>query len=216
MSRWLGITCSTACLWLVALPVPASSQDTESPIRTAFDLCTDLPKDIELARETLKAEGWQSEDTAAFEALVNSNAVFQFRVNELDYTFQNAAFMAASILGNSALGRDQIGMQSDDHTLAVLGINEGTPYCVVTGPTSLLGAFQEYERIQPRGSISADFVSQIMGQTHDNVAFTVGWIETDSFNEAVNSSDMSEEDADRFVGLMNPATLAIYPSEVTQ
>jgi hypothetical protein len=59
---------------------------------------------------------------------------------QLGFIIENASFMAASVLGNSALSPNQPSFTSGAHRLATLGVELGEGYCVWSGPSELQDA----------------------------------------------------------------------------
>lgn len=149
-------------------------------------------------------------------ALFNGVAVFNFRANDLDYTFSNANFMAASVLGNSALGRDQIGMRSGEHTLAVLGIPEGTPYCIITGSDALLETLAQDVGFKDQSSTSSDLVTQISGRIQSDIATMVGKFDVAKLTQALSEAELPDDKKIRITELINPVTIHTVHSEVDQ
>ena len=212
----LSITVAAACVWFLTLPGLAESRSHNTALTAAFDLCTDIPEDIEGARQTLRTNGWQSADDATVTALFNAFTVFQFRSDDLDYTFKNAGFMAGSVLGNSRLGRNQIGMRSDANALAVLGIPEGTPYCILTGTDMLLETLLQEENFEELTSMSSDLVTQVTGVVRNHVIAMAGKIDSKELTDAHSASGIPEDEATEITRRLNPVTIHIVSSEVAQ
>ena len=56
---------------------------------------------------------------------------------QLGYLIVNSKFLAASILGNSALKPDQLVFQKEAFTLGVIGLELNKGYCIMSGPASI-------------------------------------------------------------------------------
>lgn len=134
-------TLSVSCILSVANPVHAVEENPAAVARMV-ELCATGPTSLEGARAAFADAGWtEAQDgKPTVMALASLVFAFQFDAAEPGYSALNAQFMAASILGNSALGPNQLGFSLGEVMLGVLGIEEGTPYCVVTGPEWILDA----------------------------------------------------------------------------
>ena len=213
MPQQFSITSAAACVCFMTLSGLAESGPSNPALVAAFDLCTDIPQDVETARSILRGNGWQSATDAAQSALFNAFTVFQFKSDDLDFTFSNAGFMAVSVLGNSALGRDQVGMRAEADTLAVLGVPEGRPYCILTGSDALLETLLKDQSFIERTSVTSDVVTQVTGVVRNQVTATVGKIESRKLAEAIAASEIPEDDATEIMRILNPVTIDFVSSE---
>ena len=204
---------STALFVLATGAVPQTQVDA---IDTALELCANPPEDTEIARYSLGRAGWKEADDAAFLALYNAVAKFQFNPTDLGFTFRNAEFVAASVLGNSALGRDQIGVHFGEHRLAVLGIPEGTPYCVVSGPLTLLGAVTGADGFSEGSRQTAESIETLTGKIRDHVNVAAAQFDMAAVNASVASSDLPADQVVQIASNLDPVTIHIVPSEETK
>lgn len=116
------------------------AQDTTAPkaLKTAIELCQSSPSDPDAVHSILTSIGWQKgNDETLIKSLISLFINQSFDATRIEYTYSNSSFMAASVLGNSSLGPQQFSYRLGDLTLSVLGVTEGTPYCVLTGPDEL-------------------------------------------------------------------------------
>ncbi|MEM8592953.1 MAG: hypothetical protein AAGF13_10545 [Pseudomonadota bacterium] len=178
----------------LTLPVPhANAQTPENAVKTAFDLCTNVPGQIDEARAILSEAHWKESESAALTTLYWLTVATNFKADDLDFTFRNAAFMAASVLGNSALGQDQIGVEFDNYMLALLGLPEGTPYCVMTGPDDLLLNFARSKgELQQQMSQSSPTLIQTQGIMDETFAVSFGGFDLDAVSSLLARSSLSD------------------------
>ncbi|CTQ49015.1 hypothetical protein [Jannaschia donghaensis] len=187
-----------------------------------IDLCFALPNTIPLAVEAFENLGWRTieEDEESetpppiFQTLMAGVIVHNFRADDLNYTVGNGAFMAASILGNSSLGKNQIGMAYGDASLAVLGIEEARPNCTMAGPAWI-----------SRATHAAGLRAQITQSTadlwqgmriDDRGGHKIGIFEDfEAFQEdvrkAIVSNDDDPEEVDLYVGMLKPVSITVTP-----
>ena len=119
-----------------ALGSEASRADDLNAVRSMAEICAAGPTSLDETRTALVESGWTNADVkVALAALTSGFFAFQFNPSDVGYSMFNAIFLAGSALGNSALGPNQLGLTAGDVSLGVYGIEEGKPYCVVTGPT---------------------------------------------------------------------------------
>jgi hypothetical protein len=129
----------TLCIVFSSNIALAGTQPSDQNLSEVFDLCLDLPSDQNRVVNELGKMGWAnaSDNKIAFEAIYSVMFLRSFRENDLEYTFKNAAFMASSILGNSALKGIQPGFRYGKIRLTVIGIKNGNPQCLFSGPKRL-------------------------------------------------------------------------------
>ena len=210
--RQVAVLVVAAVLAISPLASPALAQSQEDAVRTALNVCTDLPTEIEPARESLRAGGWVSAEDAAISALFNAYVAFNFNADDLQYTFSNAGFMAASVLGNSALGPDQVGMELDGYRIAVLGISEGTPYCVLTGPDQLLALLERIGFEQTTQQISG-VLGQTMGSLPGGHQVAAARVDLAALEPLLMASDLPEDRVSQILSTISPSTVHIAYSE---
>ena len=121
-----------------AMPI-AHADDGVSALEDALDLCLQLPSDQGAITTRLEDGGWKKtpeddDGATAFHILYSTIFTSRHRPDDMDYTYRNSAFMAASILGNSALQPGQPTFTHGELKLGVFGVREGTGYCALTGP----------------------------------------------------------------------------------
>ena len=127
--------------------------DQRAALVAMANICAEGPTTLDDAKATLGAAGWaQTQDPqVVFNPLRSAVFSFQFNSEDVGYSILNADFMAASILGNSALGPNQLGFTFGNVQLAVLAVEEGTPYCVATGPADILDASDQVSGLEEVG-----------------------------------------------------------------
>lgn len=198
---------------LVALIGPAASaQSMDDSLTAAFNLCLSPPDSPDAAREVLDDSGWQPSEDATAIALYNAVVAFNFNAADLAYTFTNAGFMAASVLGNSALGPDQVGMELDGYRIAVLGISEGTPYCVLTGPDQLLALLERIGFEQTTQQISG-VLGQTMGSLPGGHQVAAARFDLAALEPLLMASDLPEDRVSQILSTISPSTVHIAYSE---
>ena len=127
--------------------------DQQTALAAMANLCAEGPMTLDDAKAALGAAGWvQTQDPqVVFNPLRAAVFSFQFRSEDVGYSLLNAEFMAASILGNSALGPNQLGFTFSDVQLAVLAVEERKPYCVATGPAAILDVSVQVSGLEETG-----------------------------------------------------------------
>jgi hypothetical protein len=141
----------------IAVATPGSIAPAMADQRAALvemaNICAEGPTTIDDAKAAIGAAGWihTQDPQVVFNALRSAVFSFQFNPEDVGYSLLNADFMAASILGNSALGPNQLGFTFDDLQLAVLAVEEGAPYCVATGPAAILDASVQVSGLEETG-----------------------------------------------------------------
>ncbi len=142
-------------------PVYASGEP--ETVRDVLSLCSDLGNNVAAVDDELKNLGWQAADTPqtslnvlfwslfardftvfgdeALELMANSDNLG----TQLGYLIVNADFMAASILGNSALPPNQPAYSKGEYQLAVLGVSLGKGYCIMAGTSTILDAVTQFD-----------------------------------------------------------------------
>ena len=193
-----------------ALAGSAGAQTQQDAIATAFEICTTQPTTIDEIRETLLQHGWQNNEPTTLSALFNAKIAFDFNADDLRYTFENAFFIAASVLGNSSLGSDQIGVTFEDYQLAMIGIVENTPYCVLTGPNELIKTFANGGWVT-QTQVTTDLVSQGIWTDLNGSSATVGVINIEAIQAALKAAELPNEDV---VKLLAPVTIYFVITEV--
>lgn len=201
---------------LVMLAGSAAAQSEEKALLSAFDVCTDIPDDIDTAREILNQAGWESAKGALVTVVQNAVFSFNFDAHDLEYTSGNAGFMAASILGNSGLGQDQIGVQSGDLKLALLGLPEGTPYCVFTGPETLLETLNKTGEFDMTMRQVSSVLLQGMGRFREQFIVGLARFEISELEVVLSKSSLPKAKANRILDLIAPVTVQIISPEIIQ
>lgn len=184
-------------------------------VRDALQLCTQLPDQTDQARSSLRDGEWQEVESAALGALYSAVAAFNFRASDPKFTVENAWFMAASILGNSALGDDQIGMELDAYTVAILGIAEGKPYCVLTGPTDLLAQLTQLDGYAPIGADRDDFVTKSSGSLANGYRFQSAAMNLPAVGELFAVTEFPADNRDQMFSMLAPIVVQIVSTEVS-
>ncbi len=129
------------CIFFVVFPPALKAETIEVAAIEALEFCLDMPSDQDQAIDQLGVMGWtratDDDGQTIYQLLYSLMFVNDHRPDDLDYTYKNSHFMAASTLGNSALLPNQPAFTKGEIRLGVLGIREGTPYCVLSGPKSI-------------------------------------------------------------------------------
>lgn len=206
----------------------SSPTDTQQQVISAtVDLCFSPPEDVDGAQEALTTFGWgpppepfasEKAIQPQLEALIGISFAAQLNTEALHDSFLNAFFRAASILSNSSLSPNQIGLIYEDAVVAMLGVEEGTPYCAINGPSWLALAVHE-AGLDPWMVQSSRLMFQGMG-LDDRGGFQISWfLDFDAIIEAVRDpgdgeSDLVDEGQVRPV--LNPVSIAIYPARTLE
>ncbi len=148
---------------LSALCSPSHATGETETFREALSLCSDLGNDIATVDDELSNLGWQAADTPqttlgvlfwslfARDFAVFGDEALELMANsddfgtQLGYLIVNADFMAASILGNSALPPNQPAYSKGEYQLAVLGVSLGKGYCIMAGPSTILDTVTQFD-----------------------------------------------------------------------
>lgn len=116
---------------LAAGPAVATTDET-AQIEKTLKLCFDLPKTRDATNAALAELGWTGpEPGVTGKTLVSVFAAQQQDSEDPIGWLENATFMAASSLGNSALAPGQPGYVRDGARLAVLGHDLGLAHCAL-------------------------------------------------------------------------------------
>lgn len=111
-------------------------------LKTAIELCLTRLNDEERVEAHLIDAGWNKNlsSEVVFDTMTSLNFAFKYTsesAEALEYAFQNSRFMAASILGNSALPANQPSYSLEDINLSPIGLSSDMPYCILSGPLQL-------------------------------------------------------------------------------
>lgn len=198
---------------------PVSAQaDERAALATMADLCATGFTSLQSARTALGAVGWQEDEgmETARNALAASVFAFRFDPADVGYSVLNADFMAASILGNSALGPNQLGFRLGGVQLGVLGVEEGTPYCVATGPAWILdaatgnvGAIAETSQPGPVRLRQGDLAEGSYSDALIDLAVVSALDPTAGAASRVDLPPVTREVFDRFLATIGAATIHI-------
>ena len=211
---------------LLAETVAREPEESERQlIADTIDFCFDPPKDVDLATDTLARIGWRSADASdgsmpdEAEALIGAILVGRFQTDDIPGSIANAGFIAASVLGNSSLGSDQIGMAYEDAVIAAMGIEERTPYCALSGPAwVVIAASQAGLNFQMEQSTA--MLSQAVG-VNERGFYQMGLFSdpekiVDAAVAMAQSTSDNMQDEDSIRRWFNPAALVIYPLNTAQ
>lgn len=131
---------------------PAANTGEILDLSSTLSLCANSQSTPDMMNSQLIDMGWQPDDNAEamqlpFKLLhwgsfahkyFNPNPLEQQSSERLGYLLESASFMAVSILGNSALAANhQPGYVHGAHELATLGFEQGSGYCILSGPPAL-------------------------------------------------------------------------------
>lgn len=219
----------------IAMPLPSMAHlDGQPPSETqqkrvtdTVNLCFDLPDTAENAAAAFTAIGWSNgnpDDSPTaprteLEALVGAVVAGRFRVEDLYFTVSNALSVANSVLEQSDLGPNQVGLIWDEATIAVLGIEEGTPYCAISGPAWIVFAAEE-AGLKPQLEEASDTLMKSKGRIAPG-AFSMGVIlDFDTFLisavAAIKYGEGDGEKAESIKTLLNPASIIITPQSTLE
>lgn len=206
----------------MAFSLPARAQSNDAALDAALALCGALPNQTQLARDALRASGWEATEEGAPVALYNAMLAFNFDATDLSYTFGNASFMMASVLGNSSLGDDQVSMSFEEYNLGILGIAEGTPYCVLSGPETLILRLSPPDGSGPLGPLAplmrqtSTVLVQVGGRTSNGHIFALGRFDIAALGDLMSTSNLSADDQEEFLAFISPVSIHIISWEVWQ
>ena len=129
-ARTVGTLLVITCIHLSGFSAFA---DQFRGLESALSVCTELPATADVVSKRLAEGGWAA-DAKAVWATFNSGA-FAYNLNpdDIAYSLDNGSFMAASILGNSAMPPYQPGFSISDTKLSVLMSDTVQAYCVISG-----------------------------------------------------------------------------------
>lgn len=219
----------------IAFPLPSvahldgqpPSEAQQKSVTDTVNLCFDLPDTVEGAAAAFTEIGWSNgnpdESPTAprteLEALVGAVVVGRFRAEDLYFTVGNALSVANSVLEQSDLGPNQVGLIWDEATIAVLGIEEGTPYCAISGPAWIVIAAEE-AGLKPQLEDSSDTLMKSKGRIAQG-AFSMGIIlDFDTFLisavAAIKYGEGDGEKAEVIKTLLNPASIIITPQSTLE
>ena len=142
----------TALLVILHITGPASASEQTSSLSEIMAVCSALQNDPEAVRQELVGLGWKpavslekvaniffwavfTRDFVKYDdAALGRASMSDDMGSKLGYLIENADFMSASILGNSALPTGQPTYNKDGFELATIGLSIGKGYCIATGP----------------------------------------------------------------------------------
>ncbi len=142
----------TALLVILHVTGPASASEQSSSFSEIMAVCSALQNDPEAVRQELVGLGWKpavspekvaniffwtvfTRDFVRYDdAALGMASMSDDMGSKLGYLIENADFMSASILGNSALPTGQPTYNKDGFELATIGLGIGKGYCIATGP----------------------------------------------------------------------------------
>lgn len=223
MQRSLAHCRNIIALLLAALlnAAPTSAQTnldeaTHTAVSIALDLCKSGPTDLNEVRNALAKAGWIEGD----KQLVHDVAFAQhlstsFDPLQLEYSFKNSAFMTASLLGNSSLGPNQVSFTSDEMALAVLGVTEGTPYCILAGSNEIVSIVTRSE-LKLKSVVQNEYTS-MKTATKDDMSLTLGQLDQENIialiqSDKYNDLELREDYITRVRDQIRPANIAIVPA----
>ncbi|WP_424832377.1 hypothetical protein [Ruegeria sp.] len=189
------------------------NKESEKAFLAAAKLCSSGFENLDSARDALTKAGWNEFEDGPAPAVVSNRVAFSIDETDLPYTVENAYFMAASMLGNSALGPNQPAFVHTDVQLALIGVEEGHQYCAFAGPR-----WTVYSAIKNgfAGGIRArtNIVSLIIGR-EDNATIAIALIDLDAFFQALGTTE-TDSSKKRLFGatfkeLLMPANITISP-----
>ncbi|WP_372570842.1 hypothetical protein [Ruegeria jejuensis] len=209
-----GKTLFLACLVCTGTVASAQpSEESEKALLEALDLCASGFGSLDSARDALTNAGWTEFENGPASVMVSSILAFSIDETDLAYTVENAYFMAASILGNSALGPNQLAFVHSDILLGLIGVEEGSQYCVVGGPkwTALTALQNGYG-----GGVRArtKLVSLLFGRK-DQSTTAVALLDLDAFFQELGSTETDSSKKKLFGAplkeLLMPANITVAP-----
>ncbi|MEP4198978.1 MAG: hypothetical protein ABJL99_25410 [Aliishimia sp.] len=198
-----------------SIPAGKIHDPDKNAFREVFEMCVEPPATTDDARAALIAGGWTIDDQALGVATLNASIISNFDSRDLDKTLENAFFTATHWLGNSALGRDQVGARQGEFYVAFLGISEGTSHCVITGPAPLNKLFFGQRDAREIMSQAGPALVQNLGFFQERLASS-GWFFPGELEKMISSLDQSSEALEEIRGLIKAETIHIQPAEVFQ
>ncbi|MEX0318867.1 MAG: hypothetical protein AB3N21_12985 [Ruegeria sp.] len=183
---------------------------------TALDLCSGGMESLQTARATLESVGWAPWEEGPASILASNAIAFSVDATNPAHTVDNALFMAVSILGNSELGANQPAFVLSDIRLALVGVEEGKPYCAFAGPDWLVHSAL---RNGANDGLQAktELVTLMLGE-HGNAMFAMSLVDVDAFVEVLSKAEA--EDTDRkdmgphLRELLAPANIQVVPKSL--
>ena len=189
-------------------------------ISSTVDFCFDPPKTTSAGIEALESMVWDLPEALspgddaddphlqyAFRPLFMTALSVRFDAEDASDSVNNAAFLAASVLGNSLFVRDQTGMSHGEATLAGLGIAEETPHCTITRPAWVWSAAEEAglkADMDEASKVLAQFIETEPRGTYQMALFN-------DLNASV-FADFPLEERHDLRALLRPSTLILYPT----
>lgn len=149
--RFRIATCLISLASLLLAGNPALSE-TAKAIDAALEICDSLPQPVKETAEVLVEAGWNSDGDAVMAAFASTAFAFLLKPDDIAYSLDNGSFMAASILGNSALPPDQPGFSAGGLRLAILVGDTAKGYCVLSGGNGLLLRLQSAAKLTESSS----------------------------------------------------------------
>lgn len=205
-------------LAVTGAPLHAQTAMETAALAVAVEVCSDPAPDTQSVATAITAGGWTPDDNGATVRTAMFSALFHMQYSSasaeaLDYAQQNADFMTASILGNSALPENQPGYTAENLKLGTFGMTSDTPYCILAGPAWLYDSLATSANMaatndQPERVIS-DPAKSVMTGTLEDATLWLMRLDLTEVDAAYAAKDLS--DATGLRATMEQATLLIQP-----
>lgn len=191
-------------------------KEDEQAFVSALELCSDGPRSLTTSSATLENAGWSPSDEGPMMVLASNSIAFSVDATNPEYTVENGFFMAASVLSNSALGPNQLAFTRSDIRFGVMGITEGTPYCVFAGPDWLIQTALR-NGVDSRIQAKTELVTLLLGE-NDKAMTSVALVDIDAFAEVLSraKAEVTERDDTSFQlrKVLSPANIQVVPKWV--
>ena len=198
-----------------------AADSTRESIRAAIKICTDDSRN-EIARGPRQPVeerlGQRTKEGALIAVVINGMIASKFRAHDLDYDDQiTHSLCPQSMLGNSSLGANQISMEFGSYHLAWLGIREGSPYCVLSGPSELSTLnFSAEGNLTWAYNVNAEFSRRTAFALSNTHLISGNHFTEEGLQKLRASSDLSADHIAAIDEYLAFTTLHISPLEVQQ
>ncbi|NVO56555.1 hypothetical protein HW561_12225 [Rhodobacteraceae bacterium B1Z28] len=208
VSLWAICFLSTASLATAQAP-----EQGEKAVFVALELCSEPIETLVAARAALAEAGWTEFDEGPGRIVLSNRIAFSIDEADLPYTIRDASFMTASLLGNSALGPNQLAFEHSNVRLALIGIEEGQSSCAFTGPAWLLQSART-NGIDKGFGAKTRLVTLNLSRNPKVMAATAS-LEVDAFIEAYSAAETDQTKREEMVaalpGLLMPTNIFVAP-----
>ncbi len=175
LNRKLCGPMGAATMALACIAQSGYAQDArDEAFNTLVELCSRLPAERDQVESKLVAGGWAepSDPVVLFDLMASGTFNFKHSFSDretLGKSLENAFFMAASILGNSALPPAQKAYVSGDLVVGVIGLTidePGLPYCIIGSSHDEIGRLSEIVPLEAAEPPAHGFLREPEGLVH--------------------------------------------------